>query len=363
VPGNKPSRKAWAKHAKTAADIGNESLEYGQNTTIPAKNPSRSDVMIVAIGRNEGQRLIDCLTSLGSYLPRTVYVDSGSNDGSAQIAEDMGARVVRLDMTRPFTAARARNAGFLEASKLWPGATFVQFVDGDCALDGRWIDAAHDFLDRHNDVALVFGRRQERFPERSVYNALCDRGWNGSAGQVSECGGDIFIRAAALRDVGAYTSSLIAGEEPELCVRLRSRGWMIWRLDAEMTWHDANITTVRQWWRRTVRTGHAFAEVSALHWKSPFGIWKRSASRSVAWGGILPIAAIGGALFHPLALMLLGLYPLQIARLASRFGFTRAQSWRNAFFDVAGKFPELQGVVKFHATRLLGRRPHIIEYK
>ncbi len=64
---------------------------------------------VIAIGRNEGKRLVDCLTSVRSATASIVYVDSGSTDGSVAAAEKLGARVVKLDLAQPFTAARARN--------------------------------------------------------------------------------------------------------------------------------------------------------------------------------------------------------------------------------------------------------------
>ena len=37
------------------------------------------------------------------------------------------------------------------------------------------------------------------------------------------------MRVEAFEAVGGYRAQLIAGEEPELCVRLREIGWKIWR--------------------------------------------------------------------------------------------------------------------------------------
>ena len=54
-------------------------------------------------------------------------------------------------------------------------------------------------------------------------------------------GGIVMLRAKAVEEVGGYREDLIAGEEPELSVRLRRTGWRIWRLDAEMTMHDAGM--------------------------------------------------------------------------------------------------------------------------
>ncbi len=328
-----------------------------------AERPDVPLLAAVAIGRNEGQRLVDCLSSVRKGGAHLVYVDSDSHDGSPLVAERLSADVIHLDMSEPFTAARARNAGYRAATAKWPDLEFIQFIDGDCSLDPEWIGKAVAFMRERPDVAIVFGRRRERFAARSVYNAMCDREWDGPAGQAQECGGDILVRVEAFREAGAYRGSLIAGEEPELCVRLREKGWKIWRLDAEMTLHDANITSFRQWWRRTTRAGHAFAEVAMLHWSSPQAIWKRSMMRSILWGAALPLAILAGAFVHPAALLLFGLYPLQMARIARREGWARAESWRHGFFDVLGKFAEFNGVAKYFVNRLLRRRQRIIEYK
>ena len=331
--------------------FANEALSYR----------GRPDIAIVVIGRNEGQRLLDCLASLGPFAKRTVYVDSGSADGSPAAARCMNVHVIDLDMREPFTAARARNAGYRAARELWPDLEFVQFVDGDCMIDVAWLENAWRSMQTRPDVAIVFGRRRERNPGHSVYNALCDREWDGIAGKSLECGGDAFVRTQAFEDAGMYRPSLIAGEEPELCVRLRSRGWAIWRLGCEMTLHDADMTTFRQWWLRNRRAGYAFAEVSTLHWRSPHGIWRRSLLRSIAWGGALPLAAAAG-LADPAAFALLALYPAQMARIAAREKF-RGLGWRNGFFDVFGKFAEFHGVATYFANRLIGRGQKIIEYK
>lgn len=320
------------------------------------------DTAIVVIGRNEGQRLVVCLASLGELAQRTIYVDSGSRDGSPEAALAMHAHVVDLDMREPFTAARARNAGYDKAIELWPDLHFVQFVDGDCAVDPDWLREAWRLMQMRPDVAITFGRRRERHPERSVYNALCDDEWDGPPGEALECGGDIFVRRQAFDQAGGYRPQLIAGEEPELCVRLRDKGWKIWRIDHEMTLHDADITTLRQWWRRTKRAGHAFAEVATLHRHSPNGIWRRNMSRSIVWGGVMPALIVAGSLLHPAALAALAIYPAQVARIAAGQGFSR-KGWRDGFFSVLGKFAEFQGAASWAVNRIRGRRQAIIEYK
>jgi len=192
----------------------------------------------IAIGRNEGVRLKRCLESL-SQAAALVYVDSGSRDESVQLARGCGADVVELDRSLPFTAARARNAGFRRLRETAPELEYVQFIDADCELVEDWSKPALLFFVSHEDVAAVCGRLRERHPERSIYNWLCDCEWQGSAGEIVRFGGIVMMRTIALVSTGGFRGDLIAGEEPELSIRLRAEGWRIWRLDCEMAVHDA----------------------------------------------------------------------------------------------------------------------------
>jgi glycosyltransferase involved in cell wall biosynthesis len=316
------------------------------------------DIGLVVIGRNEGERLRDCLTSLQDRSVPIIYVDSGSTDGSQDLALTFGAQVHALDMRKSFTAARARNAGFKLLLRQHPEISYVQFLDGDCRLAPVWLATAAAFLRTHEDVALVFGRRRERFPLRSIYNAICDHEWAGAPGETTECGGDILIRVEDLLQAGGYNEQLIAGEEPELCVRLREKGKRIWRLDHDMSLHDADILSFKQWWRRSVRTGHAYAEVHLAHLRSPFAIWGTNLRRTLFWSALLPASAAGAVLLHPACLLALLLYPAQLLRLWRREG-----SVKRAALNLLGKFAELQGVVQYGANRLAGHQPLLIEYK
>ncbi len=310
---------------------------------------------IVIIGRNEGARFLACLAALPEGVGQVIYVDSGSTDGSIEAAREYGAEVVDLDRGQPFTAARARNAGIARIA----GAKWVQFLDGDCALREGWIDAALARLEDDEGLAVVCGRRRERYPEASVYNRLCDAEWDTPVGPALACGGDAMMRVEALRAVEGYNGDLIAGEEPELCVRLRAAGWRIERLDAEMTWHDAAMTRFGQWWKRTKRAGHAFAEGAALHGAPPERHWVRETRRALLWGAVLPLMILGALLVSPwLALVLALAYPVQVIRLGLRDG-----DWARAFFNVLGKFPEAQGALGYYLSRLSGRKQGLVEYK
>lgn len=313
---------------------------------------ARVTVDAVIIGRNEGARLVACLGALKGRVRRLVYVDSGSTDGSVAAAEAAGAEVVALDMTQPFTAARARNAGLGHLASDPP--EFAQMVDGDCEVQPGWIDAALAAFEAHPAAVVICGRRRERFPQASVYNALADREWDTPIGPARACGGDALMRFTAVQAVGGYDAGLIAGEEPDLCLRLRASGGEVWRIDAEMTLHDAALMRFGQWWRRTVRAGHAFAEGTARHGFDHWGIETR---RALIWGAGLPLVVLIAGLWHPAGWLLVLAYPAQVARLTRRGG------WAWGLFSVIGKFAEARGALGYYASRLRGRRSRLIEYK
>jgi GT2 family glycosyltransferase len=313
----------------------------------------------VVIGRNEGERLKRCLASLAAASTRTVYVDSGSSDGSVEHARSVGVDVVELDLSIPFTAARARNEGFARLLTLYPELTYVQFVDGDCEVVADWIPKAVNFLESHPGCAVVCGRRRERYPEQSIYNWICDREWDTPVGEATSCGGDALMRCDALRAAGGYRADMIAGEEPELCLRLRHAGWSIWRIDAEMTLHDAAMHRFAQWWTRSVRSGHAYGEGAWLHGRSTDRHWVRENIRALIWSiGIPALALFMGLTKGPWALLILGVYPLQVVRMWFRSG-----SLAQALLTVLSRFAETVGIWRFHVRRWRGGALSLIEYK
>jgi GT2 family glycosyltransferase len=329
------------------------------------RKPVVSNIGIVAIGRNEGERLTKCLESAIERAALVVYVDSGSADASARKARALGSEVVELDTQSAFTAARARNAGFEHLRCLAPDLIYVQFVDGDCEIVADWIEKAAAYLDTHPDVAVACGRRRERYPEQSIYNWLCDIEWKTPPiGEAKTCGGDALMRIDAFEQAGRYRETLIAGEEPELCVRLRAAGWRIWRLDAEMTLHDAAMTSFSQWWRRALRFGYASAEGAYLHGTLPerHGVWE--SRRAWLWGLWLPLACLTcGLLFGSWGWATFLIYPAQLLRQAVRTSGTPSERAILAAFQMLSRFPELWGQIRFMRNRLLGRTARLIEYK
>ena len=311
---------------------------------------------VVAIGRNEGERLGACLrAAVATGAAAVVYVDSGSTDGSRDLARQMGVHVVELDLSIPFTAARSRNEGFARLMQAAPDAQYVQFLDGDCELQPGWIDTAVNAFADHPAAAVVCGRRRERHPDATVWNKLCDLEWDTPVGRAKSCGGDALIRTDAFKQVGGYNPDVIAGEEPEMCVRLRQAGWEIWRIDAEMTLHDAAMTSPRQWWKRNVRAGHAYAEGNARHGADPERFWEKEVRSNRTWGR---------AALLPLAWPLHAALALKVAHyMRHTRGVPTADALRYGLATAVGKLPQMLGQRKYHADRRAGRRAAIIEYK
>lgn len=337
-----------------------------------------NDVGVVVIGRNEGERLELCLNSLVKQTDNLiVYVDSGSTDNSVNFAKELGVYVEELDTSIPFTMARGRNTGFQTLMSQSPDLRYVQFVDGDCEVEPTWIATAFNFLQDRPDVSVVCGFRRERFPESSVYNTLIDLEWQGAVGDISACGGDAMYRTKVFQDAGGFNETMIAGEEPELCLRLRRDGGVIWRLDEKMVIHDAALTRFSQWWTRTKRGGYAYAEGAAMHGSSPQRHYVRELVRLLVYGvavpGIWLCAMVLGVLIPNLSFlmvlstlvaMLIYIKPfIGALRTRLRLGNDFTTSCLYAGFNVLAKFSEAQGALKYFTNRLSGKKAVLIEYK
>jgi hypothetical protein len=335
--------------------------------------PETGKLGLVVIGRNEGARLARCLASVRS-IPHRVYDDSDSSDGSVELARTEGVVVVELAVPPEFTAARARNAGLARLLEDEPDLEFVQMVDGDCEIRQGWITGALARLAADPGLALVFGRRRERHPERSLYNALCDDEWNAPVGIANGVGGDALFRVAALRAVDFYDPKMIAGEDTELAMRLRKAGWILHRIDLDMTLHDAAITRFSQWWKRTRRSGHGYGEMAYLHPDARDPNWPRTVRGIVLWGALLPVLALISAIaaatvnarWGIAALLIIGLTLLNSLRLALRQyrrGLRPAVACGSGLLLMFGKIPQLLGLLDYHLNRLRGRASRLIEYK
>jgi glycosyltransferase involved in cell wall biosynthesis len=251
-------------------------------------------ISVVVIGRNEGQRLARCFESVarvrGVAIREVIYVDSASTDRSTELASRYGAESIRVDSLRP-TAALGRNTGWRRAS-----SDLILFLDGDTVLHPCFPQIASNELLGDESIAAVWGHRRELHPDRSLFNRILDLDWIYPPGLSEFCGGDVLMRRTALVETGGFDEGLIAGEEPELCRRIRGRGLKILHIDEPMTGHDLAITSWKQYWKRAMRAGHAYAQVSERFRNSNDSFWTAERIANVARGSFWIITFAAAAL-------------------------------------------------------------------
>lgn len=337
----------------------------------------------ILIGRNEGERLERALRAACAQTERVVYVDSGSTDGSAAFADSIGVEVVELDLSQPFTAARARNAGAERLLAIFPDTTYLQFIDGDCELVAGWLEHGAEALTANDKYAAVCGRLRELHPEHSVYNRLIDMEWETPVGEAASCGGIAMFRVSAFLDVGRFDPTVAAGEEPELCMRLRAAGWSVQRLNHDMALHDAAITKVGQWLRRSVRTGRGSLDLVTRFGDqgSGFGPIVR---RARLWGLLWPTVLVGvpalvgagvwlalgpawgmGSAACAFGLVLLPgvAQALRGWRYGTRRGLAGSDALAYGVLGLLSKFAEVVGQAGYLKDQKRGNTTRLIEYK
>lgn len=248
---------------------------------------------IVIIGRNEGELLKRSLLSLPKQA-ELLYVDSGSMDGSVELVHSLGVAVHELNPISAFSAARARREGVEILLKRNPDMKYIQFVDGDCEIERKWINNAIGFLHEHNDVAVVCGMLEEYNPKGSIYNWLSSLQWDAPLGDIDACGGIFMIRKDSYEATGGFNAELLTREERDLCERIKRAGGRIIRLDSLMAKHDSGLLRFSQWWGRAVWGGYGDAVQIGIE-KAEFNREQRNRMRRyITWPFALPILGLIG---------------------------------------------------------------------
>lgn len=325
---------------------------------------------VVIIGRNEGARLERCLRSVLAMQPlpvelEIIYVDSASTDGSPARAATLGAQVITVYPERP-AAAIGRNAGWRAAT-----APLILFLDGDTILHPDFVHVAAQHL-ADPKVAIVWGHRRELYPQVSIYQRVLDLDWVYPPGISEFCGGDALMRRSVLEEVGGYDPLLIAGEEPEMCQRIRSRGYTILHIDQPMTLHDLAITRWAQYWRRAVRAGHAYAEVSTRLKNTAYPLWQREARKNLLHAGVLiglfAVASVASVAIQSSILVLLsiGVFLVLSVRSAWKSRWKSNDLFTLGLYGLHSQFQQIPiavGQLTFYYHRWRGRQRQLIEYK
>lgn len=243
------------------------------------------ELSFVVIGYNESQHLSACLLSAlegakAHGAAEVIYVDGGSTDDSLDLARAAGVDLV-LGGEKRRRAAENRNLG-LQAAQ----GQYIQFLDGDMVLFPEWPAAAQKILQERPKVAAVCGRIIER--RTSAFYKALQIDWSDPEGEVLYCGGAALHRRDALLKAGGFPEEVAYGEEPLLCWRYRNaHGLKIYHLHEPMVLHDLAYRGFLDYWRRNVRVGRTYAEISGLLSSSQEPFWQRETRSSLRWGILL----------------------------------------------------------------------------
>lgn len=327
----------------------------------PRSPSAGSDILaayvgVVVIGRNEGPHLLRALGSIGEQAGAVAYADSESTDDSVALVRERFGAVAVVEMRadeRPLSPSRGRNEGYAALRERLPAVRYVQFLDGDCELDPRWLSTAARYLHEHPDVGVVAGRLRERDRERNAFHRLADMEWDQPAGEVNDMGGIMMVRVEAWERVGGQNPDIPAAEEREFCWRVIDAGYKVMRLADDMALHDIDMASFMEWWTRSVRTGHAYAQGYWVHRDN----WHLKHLLSyVAYGAALPSAAVGGApLTLGASLGLLAAYPRlwkKVEQGRLQRGDAPEDARLYAAAAVVGKVAGALGVAKFFTKTL-----------
>lgn len=322
-------------------------------------------VSVVIIGRNEGQRLIKCIQSVQSadwkeHSYELIYVDSNSSDGSLQHAQDLGANAAKLDDPSP-SAGKARNLGWRMAK-----APLIMFLDGDTQLHPNFINHALSVI-KDPELCATFGRLKEVHPEKSIYIRVMDLDWVFPLGKTLFFGGNVLVRRCAIASVDGFDPTLKAGEEPEMCARLRAGGWKIEHIDVPMATHDLAITTFKAYWLRAYRSGIAYAEVAERMRMRGDPLWQHDAKRDFRHGLLFTLMPLV-MLLHPLVILLVLLAAVAVlARTAKRCAWKAPGQtllcWQYSVHVMLQKIPAFFGQLQWLRAKFMNTQIKMVEYK
>jgi GT2 family glycosyltransferase len=216
-------------------------------------------VSVVVCSLNGERTLRDCLDGLLALeYPdfEVIVVDDGSSDATAAIAREYGFRVIT---TENRGLASARNTGMAAGS-----GEIVAYLDDDARPDPHWLSfLAASFLATSH--AGIGGPNVEHpgdgpvaecvtnAPGGPVHVLLSDR----EAEHLPGC--NAAFRKASLEAVGGFDPRFrAAGDDVDLCWRLRDRGWTLGFSPGAVVWHHRR-PSVRAYWKQQVGYGRAEA--------------------------------------------------------------------------------------------------------
>jgi O-antigen biosynthesis protein len=245
-------------------------------------------ISVVVCSYNGAATIGDCCEALGALdYPdyEVVVVDDGSSDATGEIAAGYGLRVIR---TENRGLSSARNTGWREAT-----GEIVAYTDDDAAPDRDWLHhLARSFLDGGHagvggpNVAPPGAGRTARCvsnaPGNPTHVLLSDR----EAEHIPGC--NSAFRRDVLEAVGGFDPRFrVAGDDVDLCWRIRERGWTLGFSPAAMVFHRPR-GSIAAYWRQQRGYGRAEAQLERK-WPGRYNSAGYTTWRGRVYGGGLPV--------------------------------------------------------------------------
>jgi glycosyltransferase involved in cell wall biosynthesis len=213
-------------------------------------------IIIKALNEEKGiaATLESALRAVAAVGGEVVLADACSSDQTVEIARRYPVRIVQLAHPQERCCGAGPQLGFQHAH-----GEFLYLVDGDMLLAEDFLPRALSFMRGHPDVAGVGGRVIEKNLSSPEYQMRHELWAEGQCGQVSRLDGGGLYRRSAIEQAGYFSDrNLHSYEEFELATRLRSLGWVLWRMPLEAVSHYGHETPPYQLLRRRWRNGYLF---------------------------------------------------------------------------------------------------------
>jgi glycosyltransferase involved in cell wall biosynthesis len=202
------------------------------------------DVSIVVIGKNEGNHLEDTFSAiLNIDYPQNklelIYVDANSKDNSISIAEKYCQKVIGLKSNWA-SSGLARNHGLIKARH-----EIVHFIDGDTSISDQYLKRAVEKIN-NQEIYAVTGYFKEKYPDK-FFNRIMDFRRDEVLHTESFCestnGGGTYLKSRLL-SVNGYDERILKGQESELGIRYREKGYKILFIDEVQGLHNFDLNSV-----------------------------------------------------------------------------------------------------------------------
>ncbi len=223
-----------------------------------------SVIIPVRNGENVLSRCLEALRRQG--LPADAYeiivVDDGSEDATATVAEQAGARVVRQDPSGPSVA---RNRGVEEAR-----APIVLFTDADCAPEPDWLEK---MLAPFADEKVVGVKGSYLTDQQSLVARFVQREYEAKYERMKKFPRIDFIdtysagfRRQAFLDAGGYDPaySTASVEDQEFSFRLHEKGAVMLFVPGARVRHY-HVDSFRGYLRKKCKIGYYKALLLIQH--------------------------------------------------------------------------------------------------